>query len=156
VITRSLEKAKEAFQKRNAKASRAAHDANVAETAEHHTQEQGQYIKSLIYGGLDGIITTFAVVAGVAGADLAAGVDIMMVEELGLIEDDESPLKNALVTFFSFQVFGFVPLLAYVLARFIPALTSNLFLTAAILTGVTLFALGALKTNAIKSVFVSV
>ena len=229
MITRSLEKAKEAYKNRNAEASRAAHDAKVAEADEHHTQEQGQYIKSLIYGGLDGIITTFAVVAGVAGADLAAGVvlilgfanliadglsmaigdflstkaeqeykqtervretwevenypegekkemielymskglseedankvveilsqnkegwvDIMMVEELGLVEEDESPLKNALVTFFSFQIFGFIPLLAYVLARFIPALTANMFLTAAILTGVTLFALGALKTN---------
>ena len=31
-------------------------------------------IKSVIYGGLDGIITTFAVVAGVQGADLSAQV----------------------------------------------------------------------------------
>ena len=32
----------------------------------------GKYIKSTIYGGLDGIITTFAVVAGVAGASLSS------------------------------------------------------------------------------------
>lgn len=229
MITRSLEKAKEAFRNRNAEASRAVHELKAEEADEHHTREQGQYIKSLIYGGLDGIITTFAVVAGVAGAHLAAGVvlilgfanliadglsmaigdylstkaereykqtervrelwevenypegekremvelymskgvseedaktvveilsqhkegwvDIMMVEELGIVEDDESPLKNALVTFFSFIVFGFIPVLAYVLARFIPVLTKSMFFTAAVLTGVTLFALGALKTK---------
>ena len=42
------------------------------------TQEKSSilsdYIKSVIYGGLDGIITTFAVVAGVQGADLSAEV----------------------------------------------------------------------------------
>lgn len=33
-------------------------------------------------------------------------VDIMMVEELGIIIGDESPIKNALTTFFSFMIFG--------------------------------------------------
>lgn len=38
----------------------------------------GKYIKSLVYGGLDGIITTFAVVSGVAGASLAVRVVIIL------------------------------------------------------------------------------
>jgi VIT1/CCC1 family predicted Fe2+/Mn2+ transporter len=228
MITRSLDKAKAAFKNQDPAASRKAHQVGIEGAVEEHKQDQGKYIKSLVYGGLDGIITTFAVVAGVAGAALSPGivlilgfanliadglsmaigdylstkaeqeysraererelwevrhypegekqemvelyvdkgipqkdaetvvdilskndkawVDIMMVEELGIVEDDESPVKNALVTFFSFLVFGFIPVVAYVIARFLPAM-ENTFLLAAILTGVTLFLLGALKVR---------
>ena len=39
---------------------------------------EGKHIKSLVYGGLDGIITTFAVVSGVTGASLAMRVVIIL------------------------------------------------------------------------------
>lgn len=71
----------------------------------------------------------------------------MMVEELGIVERDESPLKNALVTFISFIIFGFIPLLAYVVSKFIPLIGPIKFLIAAILTGLTLFTLGAVKVK---------
>lgn len=227
MLSRSLDKAKEAYRKKDKKASMLAHQQKRAH--ENHNQEQGQYIKSVIYGGLDGIITTFAVVAGVAGAALSAGVvlilgfanlisdglsmaigdylstkaemeyedaerqrelweidnypegeklelielymekgmseedariitetlarnkkawiDVMMVEELGILSESDSPLKNALVTFFSFVVFGFIPILVYVLAKFIPGLGSYTFIIACALTGLTLFCLGALKVK---------
>jgi VIT1/CCC1 family predicted Fe2+/Mn2+ transporter len=227
MLTRSLEKAKEAYLKKDIDGSKKAHEGGV-EDGEHHNF-QGQYIKSWVYGGLDGIITTFAVVAGVAGASLSAGVvlilgfanliadglsmavgdylstkseneynakerereawevenypegekkemveiymekgmskedaekmtevlsrnkeawiSVMMVEELGIIEDDESPFKNALVTFASFAIFGFVPLLAYILARFIPFFENNTFTLAIAGTGITMFLLGALKAR---------
>ena len=181
MLTRKLDKAKDAFQHRDPDASRAAQDHG---TSEDHRDGGGRYLKSSIYGGLDGIITTFAVVAGVAGASLSAGivlilgfanliayglamafgeflsgkrsgnfmppkrergtwefenhpegekrelvelyvakglsqkdaervvevfakkkdviVDVMMVEELGLFEADDSPLGNAVATFLSF------------------------------------------------------
>jgi VIT1/CCC1 family predicted Fe2+/Mn2+ transporter len=38
----------------------------------------GTYIKSIVYGGLDGIITTFAVVSGVAGAELGASIILIL------------------------------------------------------------------------------
>ena len=38
----------------------------------------GPYIGSMVYGGLDGIVTTFAVVSGVAGADLGANVILIL------------------------------------------------------------------------------
>lgn len=69
MLTRSLDKAREAYATRNAGASRRAH---TQPAPEQHKQEQGQYIKSVVYGGLDGIMTTFAVVAGVEGAALSA------------------------------------------------------------------------------------
>jgi VIT1/CCC1 family predicted Fe2+/Mn2+ transporter len=76
-----------------------------------------------------------------------AWISVMMVEELGIIEDDESPFKNALVTFASFAIFGFVPLLAYILARFIPFFENNTFTLAIAGTGITMFLLGALKAR---------
>jgi VIT1/CCC1 family predicted Fe2+/Mn2+ transporter len=231
MITRNLEKAREAWLRRDHASSRAAHTAAAAPgTAppERHASG-GKYIKSVVYGGLDGIVTTFAVVAGVNGASLSAGivlilgfanlvadglsmaigdflstkseqeyqkaerareqwevdnypegemkelrelyeakgipeadarqmvetvarhpkawVDIMMVEELGILADEESPLKNALTTFVSFSVFGFMPLLTSVLAQFVPLLSRNSFTVSIALVAVTLFALGAAKTK---------
>ena len=224
MIIRNLEKARDAFNNKSNEASIIAHDWKN----EPHN-DQGKYIKSLIYGGLDGIITTFAVVAGVAGASLNIGVvlilgfanliadglsmaigdylstkaeneyqqiereretwevenypegekkemieiyiskgmneedaneiveilsrnketwiNVMMAEELGIVETEESPIKNALVTFISFLIFGFVPLIAYVLSKFIPAMESSTFIIACILTATTLFILGALKVK---------
>ena len=226
MVTRSLEKAKQAFKKKSAEASKKAHQFHPPED---HKIKRGQYIKSVIYGGLDGTITTFAIVAGIAGAELSAGIvlilgfanliadglsmatgdylstkaekefakaeraretwevnnypegemkemveiytekgikesdakkiveilskhkkawiDVMMCEELGIVETDESPIKNGIVTFFAFAIFGFMPLVAYVLARFIPGIQNQTFITACILTGLTLFTLGALKAK---------
>ena len=183
----------------------------------------------MVYGGLDGIVTTFAVVAGVAGASLSAGVvlimgfanlvadglsmaigdflstkaeneynraererelwevenypegekremvelytakgmkpadarqvtevlarnkqawvAVMMAEELGIVADESSPWKHALATFLSFAVFGLIPVAAYVVSRFLPPLAPFTFALSSVLTGLTLFILGALKAR---------
>lgn len=36
------------------------------------------YLRDFVYGGIDGAVTTFAVVSGVAGADLSSGVVIVL------------------------------------------------------------------------------
>lgn len=195
--------------------------------------EGGEYVKSMVYGGLDGIITTFAVVSGVAGASLAiriviilgfsnlladgfsmavgdylssksekeyrAGVEYQTEREVienysdsvahmaqsyqsqGLSEEDaqsisntlakydtpfvdqivnqkygndsgvENPIKNAVVTFSSFFIFGLIPLLAYVFSMISPFMRENAFLLASILTGITLFILGTLKSRVTQS-----
>ena len=38
----------------------------------------GGYLKSIVYGGMDGIITTFAVVASIMGANLATGSSLIV------------------------------------------------------------------------------
>lgn len=43
-----------------------------------HGKPSYRYIGNVVYGGLDGIITTFAVVSGVAGAQLGAGVVLIL------------------------------------------------------------------------------
>ena len=52
---------------------------SLVPSEERHMKEGGQYIKAIVFGGLDGIITTFAVVASVAGADLSTKIVIIMV-----------------------------------------------------------------------------
>ena len=193
---KSKTKAQEAFARGDVEASKAEH---AKRAVEKHGGAGSDYVKSIIFGGLDGITTTFAIVAAAAGAgedyrvvlvfgfanavadawsmgfgefisgtaeldharrerareewevehnvqgeidemveiyenkgfpsedakalvqiiskDPKRFVDIMMVEELGiLVDEDESnfgPLKQGLVMFTSFIFFGIFPLLAY-------------------------------------------
>ena len=76
-------------------------------------------------------------------------LDVMMVEELGLMPPDESdsPAKNGLVTFLAFVFFGFIPLTSYVLAGATGASDRANFVTACLLTALTMLALGASKAR---------
>ncbi len=51
---------------------------SIDKKREHEHSSSGKYIKSFVYGGLDGTITTFAVVAGVAGASLSASIVLIL------------------------------------------------------------------------------
>jgi VIT1/CCC1 family predicted Fe2+/Mn2+ transporter len=125
------------------------------------------YLRDLIYGANDGIITTFAVVAGVAGgalshaavlvvgaANLAADGLSMGVgnflsirahesarEAENLPEEEASPVRHAVATFLAFVLAGVVPLLPYV----IPGVGDRAFVASAFLTLATLFAIGAAR-----------
>ena len=72
--SRDLDAAKEAYAKGDVEASKLAH---AARAPEKHSKVGG-HLKSIVYGGLDGIITTFAVVAGAAGGDLAIEVVLIL------------------------------------------------------------------------------
>ncbi len=70
-ISKRLEKARRAFEQGDLEASAQAHaHKSIAQAAEQHGGASSQYLGEMVYGGLDGIITTFAVVSGVAGAQL--------------------------------------------------------------------------------------
>jgi len=62
------------YSKLDVEGSKRAHQA----AQEKHSGAAGKYIKSIVYGGLDGIITVFAVVASIAGAGLDVSVVIIM------------------------------------------------------------------------------
>jgi vacuolar iron transporter family protein len=49
----------------------------VIQSDEHHNTEGG-LLKPMIFGGLDGILTSFAIVAGAAGGNLSAGVVLIL------------------------------------------------------------------------------
>jgi len=125
------------------------------------------YLKDLVYGANDGIITTFAVVAGVAGAQLDARIVLILgfanlladgfsmgASNFLSIRSDEAvrrssgravlepfPGRHSLATFAAFVVAGCVPLLSYVVAH-----TASPFLAAVVLTLATLFVVGASRS----------
>jgi VIT1/CCC1 family predicted Fe2+/Mn2+ transporter len=39
---------------------------------------QAHYLREWVYGGIDGVVTTFAIVAGVVGADLSPGIVLIL------------------------------------------------------------------------------
>lgn len=197
-----------------------------------------EYLGEFVYGGIDGSVTTFAVVAGSAGANLESSiviilgfanliadgfamsvgsylstksekenyekhkaveywevenlpekereeireiyaakgfkddllekvvdvitedkdrwVDIMMKEELEMAKETKSPIKMGTITFLSFLLLGFIPLLIYVIDYLNP-LTSDLFMISSVFTGLCFIGIGFLKsvvtgTKKLKSV----
>lgn len=127
------------------------------------TLRLGHYLPDLVYGANDGIVTTFAVVSGVVGADLSRTV-ILVLGFANLFADGISmgasnylarrshedaderatrteALRHASATLIAFVVAGVVPLIAYLL----PLNSSDGFLAAVALTAATLFGVGAAR-----------
>lgn len=63
-------------QKRIAEVKAAHHNATAMER--YHHAGRGSYLRNMVYGANDGIVTTFAVVAGVAGAALDAKIVLIL------------------------------------------------------------------------------
>jgi len=71
--------AKKAYEGKDAALSMEIHSKGVGDGIAKEKHKKGaDYLKSIIYGGLDGIMTTFAVVAGAAGANLGSNVVLIM------------------------------------------------------------------------------
>ncbi len=58
--------------------SRLEHDHTAEAIAERISSTRHNYVRDWIYGGIDGAVTTFAVVSGVAGAELSAVVILIL------------------------------------------------------------------------------
>ena len=129
------------------------------------------YIRDIVYASNDGIVTTFAVVAGVRGADLAPlivlalgfanlaadGLSMGVGDYLGIkseraaeLEDDyeewdetKHAAKHGAVTWGAFVLAGLVPLVPYLL--FLPP--EQAFVWSSVLTGAALFGVGAMRTG---------
>ena len=75
----------------------------------------------------------------------------MLTEELGFQppDEDDALIKDALAMFFSFCLFGLLPLLVYVYAAiWDPSLPAHiLFITAGVIAGTSLFIVGAIKSK---------
>lgn len=79
-LMKRVDQAREAYRKGDLSGSAAAHAADriAAAAREEHGAESHAYVGDMVYGGLDGIVTTFAVVSGVAGAQLGSGVVLIL------------------------------------------------------------------------------
>ena len=223
--SKQMKEARAAYRERDVERSIAEH---AKPTPEPHGGTGSDYVKSLVFGGLDGIMTTFAIVCSSAGAEMswktvlvfgfsnaiadgwAMGfgefvsgnaamdyarserereewevetniegerkemmeiyekrgyspedaqtlvsiiskdtklfVDVMMVEELGILvdlDDQWEPLKQGIVMFCSFVCFGMFPLIAYMFGH--GKGMDNVFYAACAITGLGLMLLGAAK-----------
>lgn len=131
------------------------------------------YIKDMVYGATDGIVTTFAVVASIEGAKLgtfavlAVGFASLLADGLSMaasnylagrsekavIENNSHPKKNkaeespyvsAFFTFIAFILIGAIPLTPYVLPFSRPDVLFPLSIFLAIFS---LFVVGGLRTR---------
>ena len=132
------------------------------------------YLREFVYGGIDGAVTTFAVVAGATGASfnvkvllvlgfanlIADGFSMsvgsylstkseqeLMVKKGQSTKEESSPIINGASTFAAFILFGLVPLLAYLLDTVLDLQANNLFLIACILTATAFALIGFLKSK---------
>ena len=196
---------------------------------EHDTSQGYNWVADFVYAGIDGAVTTFAVVAGVQGASLAVPiivilgfanlfgdgfsmsvgkylsdksnleryekirqiefrhlkektehekgevvdimrgygfkgkdleraveiiisnpnvwVDLMMRNEFNMTSENVNPMKGALVTFLSFIVVGFIPLLGYTFKAFVDFSDNQMFYITAVMTLSALFLVGTVKSK---------
>ena len=77
-------------------------------------------------------------------------VKAMMIDELGMMEDESNPLINGLVTFGSFVIAGAVPLAVYLIGLAFPISPDMAFPISIASSGLALFALGATKVLVTK------
>jgi VIT1/CCC1 family predicted Fe2+/Mn2+ transporter len=104
-ISKRLEAARQAFAHADEAAAAAAHTPTaIAQAPEHHGGASSQYLGDMVYGGLDGIITTFAVVSGVVGADLGSHI-ILILGLANLLADGFSMATGAYLSAKSEQEF---------------------------------------------------
>jgi len=219
--------------------SKPIHNEDTIHSGSKFWSKWNEYIGEFVYGGIDGSVTTFAVVAGAAGANLDSSiviilgfanliadgfamsvgsylsnkseleryakheqieywevdhlpekereevreiyaakgfegellnkvvevitadkkrwVDVMMKEELGMIKEEKSPLAMGSVTFLSFILVGFIPLLVYVIDYVSPNSIDSPFQISILLTSLGFVAIGWLKsivnqTKVLKSI----
>lgn len=127
------------------------------------------YVRDLVYGANDGVITTFAVVAGVTGGTLppvtvlvlgianllADGLSMGVGNYLGIRSDERVreaqqlpeqeafPMRHGLATFIAFVTAGAVPLAPYVF----PGIAANRFVASAVLSLAVMFTVGATRAR---------
>lgn len=124
-------------------------------------------LPAIVYGGSDGAITTFSVMAGAAGAGLDPKVIIILgcanlasdgfsmasadflSEESKDKADEKKSFKQALITFISFVGVGLIPLIPFLFALVI-TLPANKFFLSTLLTFMAFVFIGYMRGYILK------
>lgn len=136
------------------------------------------YLSEFVYGGIDGAVTTFAVVAGATGARfdlkvilvlgfsnliadgfsmsvgsyLSSKSSIELMQKRGeSVADEPSPIINGFMTYLSFIIVGLVPLIAYLADYLFGWGSGNVFLISILSTAVAFWGIGLLKSRVAKT-----
>lgn len=137
-----------------------------------------RYLAEFVYGGIDGVITTFAIIAGAIGASLNTVVILILgfanlfadgfsmavsnylstksQHELNLRHKhlhqhkDKNPRRTAVAIFISFVFIGIIPLLSFVLAPFSQTIEENKFTISFVMTALALVIVGAIKGKIVE------
>lgn len=124
------------------------------------------YLREFVYGATDGTVTTFAIIAGSAGANLTSNIVIILgisnvladafsmassnyLSEKSHRDQNElvatvSPFKNAFATFISFVLIGIIPVLPYV-GNAVFGIWENTFTISCIFTFLAFFLIGFIR-----------
>ncbi len=126
-----------------------------------------KYFAPFVFGSIDGLVTTFAVVSGVIGAALSPSI-ILVLGFANLLADGFSmgvsnylseksetaeqqaravrmPWKSGFVTFLSFIAVGGVPLIPFLIALAVPDFAARAFAWSIVCTGAAFLAVGYAK-----------
>jgi VIT1/CCC1 family predicted Fe2+/Mn2+ transporter len=128
----------------------------------HKNNYNQKYLPDFIFGGVDGLVTTFAIVSGVVGASLSSSIILILgfanlfadgfsmaisnylssksEEDLNQNLSNKKAIFAALVTFFAFVIIGFIPLFPFVIG-----FEKNNFILSIILTLIAFSIIGYLK-----------
>lgn len=140
-------------------------------------KKEARYLPEFVYGGIDGSITTFAVVAGSIGASLSSSI-VLILGFANLFADGFSmaisnylstksqndlyniskekhkhyrnPKKTALATFIAFLLVGLIPIISFLLALFFPRLVLYQFKLSILLTALAFLIVGFVKGYVVK------
>ncbi|HVY01154.1 MAG TPA: VIT1/CCC1 transporter family protein [Candidatus Nanoarchaeia archaeon] len=136
---------------------------------------QRGYLPEFVYGGIDGTITTFAVVSGALGASLSSSVVIIMgvanlvadgfsmavanylsvksMKDLSrskkmpgaIAQEFKHPMKAASATYISFILLGLIPLLPFIINAVLDGSNASGFYYSIFFTALAFLSIGAIK-----------
>lgn len=125
-----------------------------------------KYLAEFVYGATDGAITTFAIISGVMGAGLEPiiililGVSNVLADGFSMASsnylsaksdqamgnsDHKEPWRTAGITFGSFVLIGFVPLLPFIAKTFYKSAQFNEFLVSICFTALAFVIIGIVR-----------
>lgn len=137
----------------------------ISSTHSYLTGKITKYLPEFVYGSIDGTVTTFAIIAGIAGANLETSIVAILGfsnvladgfsmassnylseqshQEQNPDQNHHTPIKTALATFLSFISIGSIPVVAYLLIDYFS--NDQAFLWTTVITGITFIGIGAVR-----------
>jgi len=128
-----------------------------------------KYISEVVYGSMDGTITTFAIISAVAGANLSPivvvilGLSNVLADGFSMSSSDylaikskrsvtnshdtKSAFSSAVVTYFSFIIIGLIPVVPYILYYIFPIVRGSEYTLSMLATAFAFVIIGLMRAE---------